>query len=135
VPYRESQSNQQKKIVTLDDLMNERFSQITPDALLKVQVQEAQEARVWQMRWVTLGIATGWIALGTTASTVLYLLTKSGFAYLPITVALPTTYLIIRDIFIFLFWTPERYKLEELKQSHKARMRELKYEARQKSKN
>ena len=94
---------------------------ISPEDLSQMQVKET-------MRWAGLGIGIGWIFCNAVVSTLLFLLTKSPFAFASLTAATGiTTSNLIKPIFRYLFWRPADYRLETLRLTLNAKTKEAKY--------
>lgn len=117
-------ANRSQQFVTINELAAEY---VPPGVMMDFSAMSFQEVKPLKMRWAMLGLIIGWIFLSTAASTLLFLVTKSEFAFAPGGVALCVTPNLIRTISRFLFWGPADYQLEALRLTLKAQQRGVRH--------
>lgn len=111
--------NRSHEFVTLDELASELF---TPGVVKDFSAM-VFEPKPLKMRWAMLAMVIGWFILNTTASVLLFLVTRSELALAPSMVAAGVTPSLIRTISRFLFWGPADYKLKALEMTLRAQKR------------
>jgi hypothetical protein len=119
-----SEKNQAGDFISLSDLEAQYFSTAAIRDWSQVQIRESKS---WPMRWAILGIIASWTIIGLVGSIILFLVTRSNLSFIPFTATITSTPAILHIIARFLFWSPEDYRLEEMKQILKVKKLELRH--------
>ena len=120
----QSEKNQSKDFISLSDLEAQYFSTAVISDWSQVRIRESKS---WPMRWAVLAIIASWTVIGLAGSIILFLVTRSNLSFIPFTTTIASTPVILHIIARFLFWGPEDYRLEEMRQLLKVKKLELRY--------
>jgi hypothetical protein len=115
----------QNDIVALTQLLTLYFHDISSGKLAPIQVAGAEKRST---RRFFLNIIAISIFISLLGSITIFLFTRSNMAFIPLTFIVGLVSPFIREIVKCLFWGPENYKLEELRQLCNVRKCELKYQ-------